>query len=419
MAIKYARRPCPACGKVKSFPLRNKFCSRECSADNQRGDPPAETSEIEGNTWEISLPRTRIHTLDELLTYCEVDTSIWEVERFVVNKWEIGRKAKTVDLAFSDGVMDGYVRDSGVIFVEPLFQVKAYLRRKVEILSVREELAAMRAEFERKVPRFKPIKRSQRKAGNVLELTIPDLHMNKLAWSRETGHGDYNVEIAEQTFEAALAALIERTSSFRFDEVLFVVGNDLLHTDNAAGTTTAGTPVTGDTRYYRAFWVARQMLTRAIERLREIAPVRVIVVPGNHDALAAWHLGDSLACYFHKCRDVTVDNEPVKYKYYRIGSVMLMWTHGDEGKRLDYPLLMATERPEMFGVTKWREAHTGDKHHVRLEEQHGVRVRTLPSLCQPDDWHSRKALVGSILSAEAYVWNKEDGLIGTATYSVA
>ena len=33
-----------------------------------------------------------IHTLDQLLEYCQVDLTIWEVERFVVNKWEVGAK---------------------------------------------------------------------------------------------------------------------------------------------------------------------------------------------------------------------------------------------------------------------------------------------------------------------------------------
>ena len=46
-----------------------------------------------------------------------------------------------------------------------------------------------------------------------------------------------------------------------------------------------------------------------------------------------------------------------------------------------------------------------------LTEKHGVRVRILPSLCEPDDWHAGKTFVGNIQDAEAYVWNKVDGLI--------
>lgn len=48
-------------------------------------------------TWAIAIPKTRIHTLEQLVEYCEIDLKIWKVERFVANKWEFGMKppAKT------------------------------------------------------------------------------------------------------------------------------------------------------------------------------------------------------------------------------------------------------------------------------------------------------------------------------------
>ena len=76
-----------------------------------------ESSEIEGNNWTISLPKTRIHTLDELIAFCEVDLSEWQVNKFICNKWEVGIKKGIGD--------DAYVE------VEPLFQVKAFLSRKL------------------------------------------------------------------------------------------------------------------------------------------------------------------------------------------------------------------------------------------------------------------------------------------------
>ncbi len=160
------------------------------------------------------------------------------------------------------------------------------------------------------------------------------------------------------------------------------------------------------------------MMTRTIERLRLVAPVDVVMVSGNHDALSVWHLGDSLECYFDKCPDVRINNDPTARKYHQFGSVMLMFTHGHQGKAADYPLLMATEQPAMFGSTKFREAHTGHQHKTKLDEQHGVRVRVLPALCSADDWHAERGFVGNILSAEAYVWNKDEGLVTIAIYSL-
>src|SRR6185437_7298527 len=127
-------------------------------------------------------------------------------------------------------------------------------------------------------------------------------------------------------------------------------------------------------------------MVRAIEKLRQIAPVKVVIVSGNHDQLSCWHLGDSLECYFHNYTDVEIDNLPRQRKYHQFGNVMVMFTHGHKGKRQDYPLLMATEQPQMFGSTKFRECHTGHNHMTKLDEQHGVRVRVLPALCAPDDW---------------------------------
>jgi DNA repair exonuclease SbcCD nuclease subunit len=160
------------------------------------------------------------------------------------------------------------------------------------------------------------------------------------------------------------------------------------------------------------------MLTEAIERLRQVAPVDVVVVPGNHDTLSTWHMGDSLECLFSKCEDVSIDNAPLMRKYYEFGKVMLLLTHGNKGKLADYPLAMAAEKPEMWGRTKHREAHTGDKHQLKVHELHGVKVRITPALCPPDAWHSESLFVGNPRSAEAFIWHKDEGLVGTATYTV-
>ena len=121
---------------------------------------------------------------------------------------------------------------------------------------------------------------------------------------------------------------------------------------------------------------------------------------------------------FHKCPDVKIDNEPTLRKYFAFGSVILMFTHGNRGKLSDYPLLMAAEQPQMFGGATHREAHTGDKHHLKVQEHHGIRVRISPALCPPDAWHSEHHFVGSTRSAEAFVWHETEGLVGTAVFTV-
>jgi len=361
---------------------------------------PTETHKITGDEWTISLPKTRIHTLDQLLEHCEVDLAVWSVDRFICNKWEVGAK------------------NGDSLEVKPLFQVKAFLSRRKELDAVKKEIESLK-ELAGTYPWPKDILKDKprKSTGKVLEINIPDLHAGKLAWGVETAGPNYDVKIAEAVFHNALETILERVSSYKFDQILFIIGNDMLNSDDIEGRTTAGTYVSTDARYHKTFAAVRTMIITTINKLKLIAPVKVIPVYGNHDRLSAWHLGDSVEMYFTNDPKVTVDNRPRARKYHSFGKVMLMWTHGDKGKKSDYPLLMATEEPEMFGKTYHRECHTGHTHMTKLDEQHGVRVRVLPALCPADDWHSQNGFVGNKRSAEGYVWDEEEGLISVVFHT--
>ena len=268
----------------------------------------------------------------------------------------------------------------------------------------------------------KPVK-TDKGANCMLEVDIFDLHLGKLAWAKETGYENYDLKIAKDLFVEALEVLIARTAGNKFSEVVLPVGNDFFHTDNLVSETTAGTRQDMEGRFHKTAHIGRQLMVYAIERLRQIAPVTAIVAPGNHDQLSAWHLGDSLECWFHDAKDVKVDNLPTLRKYHQFGNVMLMFTHGNRGKHIDYPLLMATEKPEMWGATKYRECHIGHLHQTQMrdsykvEENHGARVRIISALCAADAWHAEMQLVGNLRQAEAFVWHRDEGQIAHATYT--
>jgi hypothetical protein len=366
--------------------------------------PTTDSVKVSGDACEITKDvHERVRSLADLVRVCEIDTSEWEVERYICNKWEMAAKLGPQDTASMQ--------------VTPLYQVKAWLRRKVAVIAARLEIESLLADAKQKVAKRAAV--AKRKGGShMLEIAIPDLHIGKLAWAAETGHESYDSRIAERLFDKALEVLIDRTSRFDFELVVLPIGNDLLHSDTKRGTTTAGTPLDMDSRFQKSFVIARRMMTRAIDRLRQVAPVKAVIVPGNHDTLSSWCLGDSLECRFHNTPDVEIDNAPTMRKYVQFGRCMILYTHGDKGKRQDYPLLMATEMPEMFGATLHREAHTADKHTTRNEEFHGVRVRISPALCPPDAWHSEMQFVGNARSAEAYVWHRDEGMVSTSIYTV-
>lgn len=384
------------CGQSKQ--KRSKVCG-DCSG-NQAKPAPASSLVATGNTAEITRStNTNIRTLQDLIRVCEIDTTEWEVERWVANKWEVAAKDK-----------------GGTLRHSPLFQVKAWLRRKVVLADARAEISALFADALKKAPKRTTIKATPR-GEHMLEIAIPDLHVGKLAWAAETG-SSYDTKIARDLFHSAIDALIARTSAFKFNRILFPVGQDLLHSDSLEGTTTKGTRLDTDSRYQKSFMAARELMTEGIDRLLEIAPVDVEVIPGNHDQRSAWTLGHSLQCFYRNTSNVWINNEPTSRKYVQHGKVMILLTHGDKGKKQDYPLLMATERPKMFGETVHREVHTGHLHQTRVQEFHGVRVRISPALCSADAWHAENMFVGQVRGAEAYVWHPQDGLVTLALFTV-
>jgi hypothetical protein len=426
MPSKHKYIPCAnQCGvEIRKSGSKSGLCAGCLNAQRRRTEAtPAPTpitqSPIAESSFEVhgdqgiakKTTHEKVRTLADLVRVCEIDTDEWEVERWVANKWEMGAKLGE--------------KGAEKIEVTPLYQVKAWLRRKVAVIGVREEIAELKALAKRDIePRIirgidwaSGVLR-QSDAPYLLELMIPDLHVGNLAWAKETGWANYDSNIARETFERALDALVQRTASYRFSGILFPVGNDLFHADNMSSTTTKGTQLQTDVRFQRTFGIVRTMIIDAIEKLRAIAPVKVVIVPGNHDQLTAWHLGDSLECYYHKAADVEIDNEPKVRKYVEYGKTMLMLTHGDKGKHKDYPSVMAAEEAEMWGRTKYREAHTGHLHHERTNEYHGCKVRIFSALTAVDTWHAENQFVGQNRRAEALVWHKDEGLVGTALYTV-
>jgi hypothetical protein len=320
-----------------------------------------------------------------------------------VNKWEVGAKD-----------------EAGKIAVEPLFQVKATLTKKQEVADAKADLERLRKEALEYAPSFQGFKpKKSTKSGNVAEFSIYDHHFGSLIWGKETGGPDWDNTIALATWKDALTTLVDRVRGFTPEKALLILGNDQQNADNRAGSTENLTPQVMDSRYQKVYGLSKEASRWAIDSLlAEYGSVHVILVPGNHDPLATWHLGDYLQTWYHNCPGVTIDNSVPMRKWWEHGVNMVMYEHGHKGKLVDYDRIMASEQPEMWGRTKWREAHTGDKHHRALIEGKGATIRILPSLRPSCAWSTENHFTGSIRAAEAFVWNKDSGLVGQATYSV-
>jgi len=395
---KNVERQCPACGLMKSFRSDQKTCG--CNVKPEE----VETDERTGNERFFKKVLTKpVKTLQELARVCEIDTSEWEIYKWKCGTWTTGMKNKKLN----------------VPFYATQYVVMAWMRLKTNVVAAKNEIEALRKKAASYSPAPVALSSNYTSEKVMAEFSIFDHHFGSLIWGKETGYDDYDQQIAKSTYEAAITSLLERTRAYAPKDALLVLGNDQQNIDNRAGTTEAGTPQHSDSRYQKIFGISRDCAIWAIDALASTHQhVHVMMVPGNHDYLATWHLGDSLSSWYRRYTTITIDNSPLFRKYLQYGVNMLMFTHGNKGKLDDYGKVMAAERPDMWGKTLWREAHTGDKHQRRLLELKGATVRILPSLRPPDSWSSENHFVGSLRAAEAYIWDEREGLIGTSVYSI-
>ena len=116
-------------------------------------------------------PGADIRDLDEMLLECKVDLDVWEVERWLVNKYPGMRRNEQKDLTFYDGkIVDGYVRDQGELTITQLFQVKVWLRRKVPL---QPEIVIQPVEISVKVVPFEAGRDDREDSG--VAVIVPDI----------------------------------------------------------------------------------------------------------------------------------------------------------------------------------------------------------------------------------------------------
>lgn len=354
--------------------------------------------------------RKEITSLEELLEFFEVDQEVWEVERWLCNQWQMGAK-----------------NNRGEVDIHPLYQVKAFFKRRVALVNAKEDLKAFAKSMAatlKAAPRLPAPKRARvRKRKEFLFVpSIMDPHFGKLCWGRETGWEDYDVKIASKLVLEAAADLWRKSQHYDFKEILFPVGNDFFHVDNAENTTTRGTKQDVDGRWFKAYRAGRKVICEVIAALSEMAPVKVVIVPGNHDATRIWTLGDSLEFGFRNEKWISVDTEPRDRKYYAFGTTLLGLEHGIMKK----PRLFQTmqlEAREQWATAKhceWLCGHWHTKKEIvfkPVDEDAGVRVRHIPSLTPPDFWHASAGYVGSVRAAEALIYHERLGYEGQFSYS--
>lgn len=242
-----------------------------------------------------------------------------------------------------------------------------------------------------------------------VEISLSDYHLAK-----KTIDGDNNPEErALRYFNVAQSLIMKVRANYNINTVVLPISNDFFHTDNYQNQTTNGTPQDTILDYHSEYELGFAVLVDTINMLRQHCnDVTVVLVQGNHDRTKSFYLAHALDVYFKNDFDVEFIREHGVIKAKVLGNTFIGWHHGN-CKIDDLPLLFAThpEYSHFFGNAKYREIHTGDKHHYMAKEIKGVRIQQMPSLSGVDRWHLDNNYVHSVRAALALVYDSKLGKI--------
>ena len=242
-----------------------------------------------------------------------------------------------------------------------------------------------------------------------VEISIADFHLAKRCVDGDNSPGDR----ALRYFNVAQSLILKVRANYNINTVVLPISNDFFHTDNYQNQTTQGTPQDTIMDYHSEYELGFAVLVDTINMLRQNAnDVSVVLVQGNHDRTKSFYLAHALDIYFKDEHDVEFIREHSVIKAKVLGNTFIGWHHGN-CKLDDLPLLFAThpDYSHFFGNAKYREIHTGDKHHYMAKEVKGVRIQQMPSLSGTDRWHLDNNYVHSVRAALALVYDSKLGKI--------
>jgi predicted MPP superfamily phosphohydrolase len=238
-------------------------------------------------------------------------------------------------------------------------------------------------------------------------LSLQDLHYGKMG----------NDDITNIALQIVDELLYKCDSLYFIDQLVIVLGGDLLNMDTFLNTTTKGTPVESSMTAQNAYLEAFTGLSVLLQLIGEYAQhVKVVFIPGNHDRLSSFHLVHALSESFKNVPLFTFMKDYSERKVLTYGENMFCFEHGDVFKKTT-PLVYATEYPAEWGQTTYRTLYTGHCHikktieYITDNEVHGFSTKIIPSLSSTDYWHYHNKFIGSKRAAILEVHGYESGKI--------
>lgn len=371
--------------------------------------------------------------LEDIIKKYNIDTSIWYIDSFKIKdgKWNTAAIKRDQDLKWTkeDGdkgplqIMEGYSKRF------PEFMLADNKSYSIEItfkrIPIENDIVASFKKIISNIPDYPYIKNKPRfkpGSGHALEISTFDAHFGKLAWELETGYRNYDLNIASKDYKYVSDEILEQSLPYKPEKIFIPIGQDIYHMDNVEGKTTHGThSLDVDGRITKVNDILFAVVLRTIYKAREIAPVKIIWSPGNHDDFASYMLCFALMQHFRHDTYVEVDLSlpHVGKKIHKAelwGTLLVGFTHRIVGKHNVWHNELAQAFPELWSQSKFREWHHGDQHKKQDVKTYpvftagGVICRQITALSPVDKWHTDNLFTDAVPGGEGYIWHKTKGI---------
>jgi predicted phosphodiesterase len=239
---------------------------------------------------------------------------------------------------------------------------------------------------------------------------LPDLHFGMYAWGRETG-ADYDTDIAEGVVTDAVTGLVAQSRPSGH-AIILGLGDYFHANDLKAVTPEGGNRLDVDGRWPRVFATGARVAVHLVDLVAaRHKSISIVFLPGNHDPDAATSLTVALALFYETNKRINVWQEPGIAWYHRFGRVLLGATHGHTMKPDRMAMMLAADRPQDWGASRFRSFFFGHIHSETAREVAGVRVESFNAPAARDGWNNSMGF-RSGRAMSAITFHRERGEIG-------
>lgn len=338
--------------------------------------------DVEKGTGEVVFnSKEEIRSLDDLIEKCKIDTSKWEITKYIQNYW--GNKAS------------------------PCWQVKAWLGKKKDSQVFQDAFVSFLENYQPSSPEIIAPKYDEKKRDGCLILNKQDAHHNKYDII-----GDNDIDLRFEDIAHKVGIILEQAKlTSNLEEITYIVGSDEFNSEfNSA--TTKGTPQQNILPYHESFEKICEHEVRMIELLlQSCTTLNVIYVAGNHDEFVGWHMINWLKTFFRNEDRVFFDCHPRYRKYVSYGNSAIMFNHGDAIKPAKLAAIFPMEFKGFWSAHENFYIFTGDKHHEVSQDIHGIKFYQIPAFSNARSlWDDKNGHICSRAEVTAFLIDHTYGM---------